>query len=97
MMLFWRILYWMVVALFILAITMAVIISSAVIYWISVKILSWWIERGGSGRMKCPKCGKPRTRVWDTRKQETGSVRRKRRCRSCGYWFKTWEYYAPDT
>ena len=46
-MIIWRVLYWAVVVLFIMAIMLAVIISSAVIYWVSVKILSWWIERGG--------------------------------------------------
>lgn len=46
-MIVWRVLYWAVVVLFIMAIMLAVIISSAVIYWVSVTILSWWIERGG--------------------------------------------------
>ena len=46
-MLFWRFLYWAVVALFIFAIMIAVIICSAAIYAVIRAAGRWWKQRGG--------------------------------------------------
>ena len=46
--------------------------------------------------MKCPKCNLDNTTVWGKRVLKNGNTRRYRRCLSCGYNFKTTEYYKPD-
>lgn len=46
-MIIWRFIYWAVVVLFIMATMLAVIISIAVIFWVALKILSWWMEKKG--------------------------------------------------
>ncbi len=40
--------------------------------------------------MYCPKCSK-KTKVVDSRLQSDQVVRRRRKCRKCGYRFTTWE------
>jgi transcriptional repressor NrdR len=48
------------------------------------------LEKGG--RMRCPWCGAPDTKVVDSRPAEEGvSVRRRRACESCGRRFTTFE------
>lgn len=44
--------------------------------------------------MKCPYCGKSKTRVVDTRSSGEG-VRRRRECKVCGRRFTTYERVAP--
>lgn len=46
--------------------------------------------------MNCPKCGKPGTRVMDSRCIEEGQFRR-RICQACGYEFYTEEYEADSS
>jgi transcriptional repressor NrdR len=48
------------------------------------------LEKGG--RMRCPWCGAPDTKVVDSRPAEEGvSVRRRRACEACGRRFTTFE------
>lgn len=52
----------------------------------------------GQTRIRCPKCGAPRTDVVDSRENlEQTRVRRRRECPRCGHRFTTYEDYAPDT
>ncbi len=44
--------------------------------------------------MKCPYCGKSKTKVVDTRSSGEG-VRRRRECKACGQRFTTYERVAP--
>ncbi|MFQ5812716.1 MAG: transcriptional regulator NrdR [Anaerolineae bacterium] len=44
--------------------------------------------------MKCPYCGKSKTKVIDTRSSGEG-VRRRRECKACGRRFTTYERVAP--
>ncbi len=41
--------------------------------------------------MKCPACGTTDSKVIDSRPTETGSIRRRRECLSCGKRFTTYE------
>lgn len=42
--------------------------------------------------MRCTKCGKPTTKVTNSRVQKDGLIRRRRECLSCGARFTTVEY-----
>ena len=41
--------------------------------------------------MKCPSCGKPESKVIDSRPSDKSSIRRRRECLSCGKRFTTYE------
>ena len=47
--------------------------------------------------MLCPFCGADETRVTDTRERGDGSVRRRRKCPTCGEAFRTDEVLATET
>lgn len=46
--------------------------------------------------MICPHCHADDNYVYGIKHTERGNDRRYRRCRFCGYRFKTIEYYVPD-
>lgn len=59
------------------------------------KIKESKIEYRISEEMKCPKC-ESKTKVMDSRLIEFNRVRRRRRCKECGYRFSTLEVNIED-
>lgn len=46
--------------------------------------------------IKCPNCGATNTIALDTRNCELNRIRRRKRCRECGYRFITYEVILDD-